>query len=43
MSRSMRRLKRCYNIADMREIARKRLPKGVFDYLNTFVIFYCSQ
>lgn len=34
MSRSMRRLARCYNIADMREIARKRLPKGVFEYLD---------
>ena len=34
MSRSMRRLKRCYNIADMREIAHKRLPKGVFEYLD---------
>jgi (S)-mandelate dehydrogenase len=34
MSRASRRLKRCYNIADMREIARKRLPKGVFEYLD---------
>jgi (S)-mandelate dehydrogenase len=34
MSRAMRRLKRCYNIADMREIAKKRLPKGVFEYLD---------
>ena len=34
MSRAMRRLKRCYNIADMREIAKRRLPKGVFEYLD---------
>lgn len=34
MSRAMRRLKRCYNIADFREIARRRLPKGVFEYLD---------
>ncbi len=30
----MSRLDRCYNIADMREIARRRLPKGVFEYLD---------
>ena len=30
----MSRLERCYNIADMREVARKRLPKGVFEYLD---------
>lgn len=30
----MTRLDRCYNIADMREIARRRLPKGVFEYLD---------
>jgi isopentenyl diphosphate isomerase/L-lactate dehydrogenase-like FMN-dependent dehydrogenase len=34
MSRASRRLKRCYNIADMREIAKRRLPKGVFEYLD---------
>jgi len=27
-------LDRCYNIADMREFARRRLPKGVFEYLD---------
>lgn len=30
----MSRLDRCYNIADMREFARRRLPKGVFEYLD---------
>ncbi len=30
----MARLDRCYNIADMREIARRRLPKGVFEYID---------
>ena len=30
----MSRLDRCFNIADMREVARKRLPKGVFEYLD---------
>jgi isopentenyl diphosphate isomerase/L-lactate dehydrogenase-like FMN-dependent dehydrogenase len=30
----MARLDRCYNIADMREVARRRLPKGVFEYLD---------
>jgi (S)-mandelate dehydrogenase len=30
----MSRLERCYNIADLREVARKRLPKGVFDYID---------
>jgi isopentenyl diphosphate isomerase/L-lactate dehydrogenase-like FMN-dependent dehydrogenase len=30
----MRRLDRCYNIADLREVARKRLPKGVFEYVD---------
>ena len=34
MSRATRRLKRCYNISDFREIARRRLPKGVFEYLD---------
>ena len=34
MSRATRRLKRCYNIADMREVAKKRLPKGVFEYVD---------
>lgn len=30
----MGRLDRCYNIADLREVARRRLPKGVFEYLD---------
>lgn len=30
----MARLDRCYNIADLREVARKRLPKGIFDYID---------
>ncbi len=30
----MSRLDRCYNIADMREVAHRRLPKGVFEYLD---------
>ncbi len=30
----MSRLDRCYNIADMREVARRRLPKGVFEYID---------
>ena len=30
----MARIDRCYNIADLREVARKRLPKGVFEYLD---------
>ena len=30
----MGRLDRCYNIADLRDVARRRLPKGVFDYLD---------
>lgn len=28
------RLERCYNIDDLREYARKRLPKGIFDFLD---------
>ena len=27
-------LDRCYNIADLREVAESRLPKGVFDYID---------
>jgi (S)-mandelate dehydrogenase len=27
-------LDRCYNIADFREVARRRLPKGVFEYVD---------
>jgi (S)-mandelate dehydrogenase len=27
-------LDRCFNIDDMREVARKRLPKGVFEYVD---------
>jgi isopentenyl diphosphate isomerase/L-lactate dehydrogenase-like FMN-dependent dehydrogenase len=30
----MGRLDRCYNIADLREAALRRLPKGVFEYLD---------
>lgn len=30
----MGRLDRCYNIADLRDVARRRLPKGVFEYLD---------
>ena len=30
----MGRLDRCYNIADMREVAKRRLPKGVFEYID---------
>ncbi len=30
----MARLDGCYNIADLREVARRRLPKGVFEYLD---------
>ncbi len=30
----MSRLDRCYNIADLRKVAEKRLPKGVFDYID---------
>lgn len=27
-------LNRCYNIADLREVAKRRLPKGVFEYID---------
>ena len=30
----MGRLDRCYNIADLREVAKKRLPRGVFEYID---------
>lgn len=30
----MGRLDRCYNIADLRDVARRRLPRGVFDYVD---------
>jgi isopentenyl diphosphate isomerase/L-lactate dehydrogenase-like FMN-dependent dehydrogenase len=30
----MRPLDRCYNIADLREAGRRRLPKGVFEYVD---------
>jgi (S)-mandelate dehydrogenase len=30
----MGKLDRCYNVADLREMARRRLPKGVFDYVD---------
>jgi (S)-mandelate dehydrogenase len=30
----MMKLDRCYNISDLREAARRRLPHGVFEYLD---------
>ena len=30
----MGRLDRCYNIADLRAVAKKRLPRGVFEYVD---------
>lgn len=30
----MGRLDRCYNIADLREVTKRRLPKGVFEYID---------
>ncbi len=30
----MARIDQCYNIADLREAARRRLPKGVFQYMD---------
>jgi isopentenyl diphosphate isomerase/L-lactate dehydrogenase-like FMN-dependent dehydrogenase len=30
----MSQLDHCYNIADLRKVAEKRLPKGVFDYID---------
>ncbi len=30
----MGRIDRCYNIADLRDVAQSRLPKGVFEYLD---------
>jgi isopentenyl diphosphate isomerase/L-lactate dehydrogenase-like FMN-dependent dehydrogenase len=30
----MGRIDHCYNIADLREVARRRLPKGVFEYVD---------
>ena len=30
----MSRLAHCYNIADLRNAAKKRLPRGVFDYID---------
>ena len=30
----MARLDNCYNIADLREIARRRLPKAVFEFID---------
>lgn len=30
----MGQLDRCYNIADLRAVAERRLPKGVFDYID---------
>jgi L-lactate dehydrogenase (cytochrome) len=33
-SRERRRLGRCHTIADLRLAARRRLPRGVFDYID---------
>lgn len=30
----MPRIDKCYNIADLRLLAKKRLPKGIFDYID---------
>jgi (S)-mandelate dehydrogenase len=30
----MRRLERCHNIADLRAAGRRRLPKGIFEYVD---------
>lgn len=30
----MSAIERCYNIADLRQAARKRLPKGIFEYID---------
>ena len=30
----MTNLNRCYNIFDLREVARRRLPKGIFEYVD---------
>ena len=30
----MSRLDRCYNVADLRGVAKSRLPKGVFEYID---------
>ena len=30
----MSRLDRAYNVADMRKLARRRLPRPIFDYIN---------
>ena len=30
----MGRLDRCYNVADLRLVAKKRLPRGVFEYID---------
>jgi (S)-mandelate dehydrogenase len=34
MGGCMSRIDHCYNIADLRAVAKKRLPKGVFEYLD---------
>ena len=31
---SLRRLARCHNVADLRRVARRRLPRAVFDYVD---------
>ena len=30
----MTRLDHCYNIADLRAVAKSRLPKGIFEYVD---------
>ena len=30
----MTNLDRCYNIFDLREVAKSRLPKGIFEYVD---------
>ena len=30
----MTSLDRCYNIFDLREVAQRRLPKGIFEYVD---------
>ncbi len=30
----MTNLANCYNIADLRAVARRRLPKGIFEYVD---------
>ena len=30
----MTNLDRCYNIFDLREVAKRRLPRGIFEYVD---------